>query len=82
MTAKSVQEAIEMAGDRDIYISGGARVYDEALPFVEKMYITEIEAEVEGDTYFPAFDKEQFVKEIELQVDGEIPYTYVTYTRK
>ena len=82
MTAKSVREAIELAGDRDIYISGGARVYEEALPFVEKMYITEIEAEVEGDTYFPAFDKEQFVKEIELQVDGEIPYTYVTYTRK
>lgn len=82
MTAKSVQEAIDMAGDRDIYIFGGARVYEEALPFVEKMYITEINAEVEGDTYFPEFDKEQFVKEIDQTVDGEIPYTYVTYTRK
>ena len=36
MTAKSVAEAIEMAGERDIYISGGARVYEEALPLVEK----------------------------------------------
>jgi len=82
MTAKSVAEAIELAGDRDIYISGGARVYEEALPLVEKMYITEIDMEVEGDTYFPDFDKMQFVKEIDEVFDGDISYTYVTYTRK
>ena len=82
MTAKSVAEAIQMAGDREIYISGGARVYEEALPFVEKMYITEIALEVEGDTYFPKFDDSEFVKEIDEEFDGEIPYTYVTYTRK
>ena len=82
MTAKSVAEAIQMAGDRDIYISGGARVYEEALPFVEKMYITEIDLKVEGDTYFPKFDENEFFKEIDEEFDGEIPYTYVTYTRK
>ena len=82
MTAKSVAEAIEMAGERDIYISGGARVYEEALPLVEKMYITEVDLEVEGDTCFPLFDKEQFIKEIDERFEGEIPYTYVTYTRK
>lgn len=82
MTAKSVAEAIEMAGERDIYISGGARVYEEALPLVEKMYITEVDLEVEGDTYFPPFDKEQFIKENDERFEGEIPYTYVTYTRK
>ncbi len=81
-TAKSLDEAIKMAGDRDIFISGGARLYEEALPIVEKMYITEINFDVEGDTYFPEFDKEQFVKEIDEVVDGEIPYTYVTYTKK
>lgn len=81
-TAKSLDEAIKMAGDRDIFISGGARLYEEALPIVEKMYITEIDCDIEGDTYFPAFDKEQFVKEIDEVVDGEIPYTYVTYTKK
>ena len=81
-TAKSLDEAIKMAGDRDIYISGGARLYEEALPIVEKMYITEIDCDIEGDTFFPAFDKEQFVKEIDEIVDGEIPYMYVTYIRK
>ena len=81
-TAKSLDEAIKMAGDRNIFISGGARLYEESLAIVEKMYITEIDCDIEGDTYFPAFDKEQFVKEIDEVVNGEIPYTYVTYTKK
>ncbi|MBQ9934847.1 MAG: dihydrofolate reductase [Lachnospiraceae bacterium] len=81
-TAKSLDEAIKMAGDKDIYVSGGARLYEEALSIVEKMYITEIDCDIEGDTYFPTFDKEQFIKEIDEVVDGDIPYTYVTYIRK
>lgn len=81
-TAKSLDEAIKMAGDRDIFISGGARLYEEALPLVEKMYITEIGCDVEGDTFFPEFNKEQFEREVNEIVDGELPYTYVTYIRK
>lgn len=81
LTAKSLAEAIKLAGNKDIYISGGAKLYEEAIPLVEKMYITEIDCEIEGDTYFPSFEKEQFVKEIGEKFEGEIPYTYVTYTR-
>lgn len=82
LTAKSLNEAIRLAGNKDIYISGGAKLYEEALPLVEKMYITEIDCEIEGDTYFPPFESEYFVKEINEKFEGEIPYTYVTYTRK
>ena len=82
MTAKSLAEAIEIAGDRNVYISGGARLYEEALPLVDKMFITEIDYNIEGDTYFPEFKKEDFIKEIDEVYDGEMPYAYVTYTRK
>ena len=51
-TVKSIQEAIDLAGDKNVYISGGARIYEEAMPYVEKMYITEVELEVDGDTFF------------------------------
>lgn len=81
-TAKSLEEAISMAGDKDIYISGGSKVYEEALPIVEKMYITEVDITVEGDTYFPEFDESKFIKEVNEKVHGEIPYVYVTYRRK
>ena len=46
MTAGSLEEAIRLAGDREIFISGGARLYEEAMPLVQKMYVTEIECEV------------------------------------
>lgn len=81
-TAKSLMEAIRLAGNKDIFISGGAKLYEEALPLVEKMYITEIDCDIKGDTYFPPFKRELFVKEINEKFEGEIPYTYVTYTRK
>lgn len=82
MTAASLKQALEIAGNRDVFISGGFRLYQESLPLVEKMYITEIGLNITGDTYFPDFNEHEFEKETVLRVDGEIPYTYVTYHRK
>lgn len=82
ITAASLSEAIKAAGDRDIYISGGAGLYKEAIDMVDTMYITEIDAVIEGDTYFPEFDENKFEKTVEAHVDGELPYDYVTYVRK
>ena len=51
-TVKSLQEALELAGtEKDVYVSGGYRLFLEALPIVDKMYITEVDITVEdGDT--------------------------------
>ena len=81
-TARSLKEAIELAGQEDIFISGGQKLYEEALPLVEKMYITEVELDCPGDVFFPIFDESLFYKKIDARHDGKIPYTYVTYTRK
>ena len=81
-TVSSIQEAIDIAGDKNVYISGGAGIYKEAMPYVEKMYITEVDLEPEGDTFFPEFNEEDFIREVDEEIDGEIPYKYVTYTRK
>lgn len=89
-TAISLKEALKIAdsfGNKDIYIAGGARLYEEAIDLVDVMYITEIDAEVDGDTFFPEFDTEQFGRVEEARVDGntdtgELPYVYVTYIRK
>ena len=81
-TAKSLDEAIQMAGDKEIYISGGARLYEEALPLVEKMYVTEIDAEIDGDTYFPSFSTDLFSRSVIETFTGNPSYTYVTYSRK
>lgn len=81
-TAGSLTEAINMAAGKKIYISGGAGLYEEALPLAGKLYITEIHRIVEGDTYFPKFDKKEYERVVEKHVEGEWSYTYVTYTRR
>lgn len=83
-TVGSLQEAIDLFADsgKNIYISGGAGIYEEALPLVDVLYITEVDLEVpEGDTYFPVFDESLYWKEINEEVEGEIPYRYVTYKK-
>lgn len=83
ITVPSLQEALKAAvNEEEVYISGGAMVYQEALPLVDKMYITVIDKEIEGDTFFPSFHEEDFRITYEEHVDGEIPYTYYTYERK
>lgn len=80
--AESFIDAVKMFSDKDIYIIGGYNLYLESLAYVDKMYITEIDLEVEGDTFFPEFDENDFVKTVEAEISGEIPYRYLTYTRK
>lgn len=58
----SLEEAIEKAkeapGSEEIFIGGGGQIYKESLPFVDKLYLTLIEDDKEGDSYFPAYESE------------------------
>lgn len=83
-TVKSLQEALELAGtEKNVYISGGYRLFLEALPLVDKMYITEVDTVVEeADTFFPEFDPSEFTVEVGETGGEEITFTRTTYTRK
>lgn len=78
----SLREALQLAGERKVFISGGAALYKEALPMADVLYLTEIDAVVEGDTFFPVFDEKLFEKEENEYHPGKMPYMYVTYRRK
>ncbi|MBO5821177.1 MAG: dihydrofolate reductase, partial [Alistipes sp.] len=53
-TAHSLEEAISMAeGDEEIFIMGGAQIYAQSLDIADRMYITRVERDYEGDTSFP-----------------------------
>ena len=83
LTVKSLKEAIEAAGDTDVYVSGGYGLFKEAMPIVDKMYITEIDMEVEdGDVFFPEFDKSDFDMTVGETGGDDIKYTRTIYTRK
>ena len=83
VTVKSFQEAIEAAGDVDVYVAGGYGLFLEAISMVDKMYITEIDIEIEdGDVFFPEFDKSNFDITIGETAGEDIKYTRTVYVRK
>ncbi|MDE5599244.1 MAG: dihydrofolate reductase [Lachnospiraceae bacterium] len=83
VTVKSFQEAIEAAGDVDVYVAGGYGLFLEAISMVDKMYITEIDLEIEdGDVFFPEFDKSSFDIMIGETAGEDIKYTRTVYVRK
>lgn len=62
--------------------AGGYGLYKEAIPFVEKMYVTEVDIVIDdGDTFFPEFDANAFDLEIGETGGEEIKFTRTVYTR-
>ena len=57
--AASLDEALqfaESAGEDETFVIGGAKLYSEALPRADRLYVTRVEADVTGDVWFPAVD--------------------------
>ena len=85
-TAHSLEEAIAMAeGDEEIFIIGGAQIYAEALSVADRMYITRVERDYEGDTSFPEIDysKWRLVSEerFERGEEFDAPFAFLCYDR-
>jgi dihydrofolate reductase len=57
--ANSVEEALDVArgrGEDEVFILGGSEIYAIALPLADRLELTVVHAEIQGDTYFPEFD--------------------------
>ena len=82
-TVKSLKEAIERAGQEEIFIAGGAEIFQEALPLADKIYMTYVDMEVpDADRFFPDFPEEEYNREEIEKVGGETSYLRVLYTKK
>ncbi len=78
-----IQEYIE--SEEEAFVIGGAIIYNLLMPYVKKMYVTEIDKEFEGDTFFPRINKETW-KEISREKgpedsENKFTYEYVIYER-
>lgn len=83
----SVDEAFEQApANEEVFVIGGAEVFAQTLPRADRLYITEIDAVVDGDTYFPAFDKNDWKEVSRRHHDADERHAYafdfVLYERK
>ena len=78
-----IQEYIE--NEEEAFVIGGAVIYNLLMPYVKKMYVTEIDKEFSGDTFFPKIDDTKW-KEISREKgpedeENDFTYTYVIYER-
>jgi dihydrofolate reductase len=86
----SFEDALERAQvevtDPEIFVIGGAQIYNLAMAKADRLYITEIKTKLEGDTYFPSYNKSEW-KEVSRQphpADDRHAYAFdfVVYERK
>ena len=73
-------------GAESIFVIGGAQLYALALPVADRLVLTEISADVEGDTHFPTFDRLAFVEtrrtHLPADADNQYAIDFVEYTRR
>ena len=78
---RSLAEALELASREIIFIIGGQQLYKEALPLAEYLDLTFVDAEPEGDTFFPEVNWNDYEEVSREQHAGEPAYTFVTYRK-
>ena len=81
----SLEEAIEFCkaqGQEEILVAGGESIYRQALPYATRIYATEIEADFDGDTFFPDLDNTWHSTVESTHVDCGISYRYITFTKQ
>ena len=81
----AAEKAARHAGVTEIMVIGGAGIYQLALPVADRIYLTEVHAEITGDAVFPAFDRAAWTEQSRDRVTaapGETAdYSFVTLDR-
>jgi dihydrofolate reductase len=82
----SFEDALAVVPEaEEVMIIGGSTIYEMLLPQVNRMYITHVDGEFEGDAWFPEFDEKQWIEKdsVALEPDekNSYPCRFVTYER-
>ena len=78
----SIEDAISQVDDRhDIFIIGGAQIYEQALPFANHMFVTHVDRDIKGDVFFPEYNEKHWkiISAESRQAENGLPYRFVDY---
>jgi len=80
----SLDQALELLKEfKRVFVVGGQQLFTQAFPQADELFITEIEIQVDGDTYFEIPDPNDWQEaERILESEGDIQFAYVTLRRK
>ncbi|MAG01997.1 hypothetical protein CMI42_01560 [Candidatus Pacearchaeota archaeon] len=82
-SARTIEEALGFAGEGDAFVAGGFRVYESFLPYVDRMEITRVHEEFEGNVFFPGVNWDEWVlrsRKDEVTEDS-LEYSFLSYAR-
>lgn len=87
IVVKNPEEALkECNGEDEIFICGGATIYNHFLNIADKMYLTKVHQEFKGDTFFPEIDYYEWeIKSMSGKFKDEksgLDYTFLNYSKK
>lgn len=81
----SLERALDVCGrDEQPFMIGGAELYQQALPLANRLYLTRIEQDFDGDAWFPGYDIREWhetARQVGISASG-LEYTYLDYVRK
>jgi len=80
----SLEQALDSLKEfKRVFVIGGQQLFNQAFPLADELFITEIELQVDGDTYFEIPDPSDWQEIDRVQEkEGEIEFAYVTLRRK
>lgn len=81
IVAHSIEEAVDIArsnGEEEVFVIGGGQIYEQSQELWDKIYLTEVDVEVEGDIYFPQIDEQKWklISSEAHQPDEKNEYNY------
>jgi dihydrofolate reductase len=91
--AHSIEEALALAraqcavqGSDELMVIGGDRIYEQCLPLADRLYLTQVHAQVAGDAYFPDVDfsewQEMAREDFPAQAPNQYDYSFVVLDRR
>ncbi len=83
----SLQEAIDrFPADDEVFIIGGAQIYREAMPIADRLYLTRVERDYQGDTSFPEWNIDEWrlssQERFERGEEFDAPFSFEVYERR
>lgn len=84
-TAASLDQALTITRDNDeVFVIGGAQIYEYSLPFADRIVATEVHATIDGDAFFPPLDASIWQETVRCTQPAEngLSYDLVEYRRK
>lgn len=66
---------------KDTFVIGGASVYKQLLPYIDEIYLTEVDADLKADVFFPEFKDKFTLVEKQLVKDGDLVMEFCKYDR-